>query len=197
MNFLKKLFSISNSEENPSSNDELFSQPVELSLDDLFVHNFIEKGGKFLYCTSLEEADNHLKEILNDNQWKTIAVKNLTFKHHCKKLGIPTTDNCIDFPFLTGCEHLIADKGNIMLSSHQLSDTRLNDLNINFIVFAKTSQLVKNMNEGLTGIKNNFFGKIPSNICTINGYNILEEETFLNYGNSNLKNLYLILLEDL
>ena len=43
MNFLKKLFNL------PIKEDiEIQRQEVDLSLDDLFVHNFIEKGGKFL-----------------------------------------------------------------------------------------------------------------------------------------------------
>lgn len=44
MNFFKKLFNIQDKEV-----EEIQDQKVDLSLDDLFVHNFLEKGGKF--CT--------------------------------------------------------------------------------------------------------------------------------------------------
>jgi hypothetical protein len=43
MNFLKKLFNKTLKEDL-----EIKTHEVDLSLDDLFVHNFIEKGGKFL-----------------------------------------------------------------------------------------------------------------------------------------------------
>jgi hypothetical protein len=71
-------------------------------------------------------------------------------------------------------------------------------LSNDFIVFAKTSQLVKNMGEGLTGIKNNFKDNIPTNICAIKNFSRdNDEENFLSSESSNSKNLYLLLLEDL
>jgi hypothetical protein len=58
--------------------------------------------------------------------------------------------------------------------------------------------LVKNTGEGLTGIKTNFKGNIPTNISAIKNYNINKnDDNFLNYGNTNSKNLYLLLFEDL
>ena len=65
-------------------------------------------------------------------------------------------------------------------------------------MYATTSQLVKNMGEGLTGIKTNFKGNIPTNISSITNYKIeADDDNFLSYGNSNSKNLYLLLFEDL
>ncbi len=49
MSFFKKIFS---SKITTSTEKEIKKQEVHLSLDDLFVHNFIDKGGKFLYCTT-------------------------------------------------------------------------------------------------------------------------------------------------
>ena len=48
MSFFKKVFKISN--ESPEEKSAK-KQEVNLSLDDSFVHYFLEKGGKFLYCT--------------------------------------------------------------------------------------------------------------------------------------------------
>jgi hypothetical protein len=54
------------------------------------------------------------------------------------------------------------------------------------------------MGEGLTGIKTNFQGNIPTNISSITNYKIdVDDDSFLTYGNSNSKNLYLLLFEDL
>ncbi|MDB0611161.1 hypothetical protein PL371_04605 [Tenacibaculum maritimum] len=44
MNFLKKLLK---SYRDSSKDKEIKEQPVYLSLDDSFVHNFIDKGGSF------------------------------------------------------------------------------------------------------------------------------------------------------
>jgi len=75
---------------------------------------------------------------------------------------------------------------------------KLASLSENFIVYATTSQLVKNIGEGLTGIKTNFKDNIPTNISSIKNYSLQKkEDNFLIYGNNNSKNLYLLLFEDL
>ena len=68
MNFFKKLFNKS------SFKDEAIEeQKVQLSLDDAFVHHFIEKGGKFLYCISESDVTNNLQQILKETSWDTIT----------------------------------------------------------------------------------------------------------------------------
>ena len=62
---------------------------------------------------------------------------------------------------------MIANSGEILFSSNQLGSHKLASLSNNFIVYATTSQLVKNISEGLTGIKTNFRGNIPTNISSI------------------------------
>jgi hypothetical protein len=54
------------------------------------------------------------------------------------------------------------------------------------------------MGEGLMGIKTHFSGNIPANISSTTNYKIdVEDDSFLTYGNSNSKNLYLLIFEDL
>ena len=97
-----------------------------------------------------------------------------------------------------GCEHLIAENGSVLFSSNQLKEFKIAELSDNFIVYATTSQLVKSKGESLTGIKSRYQGNIPSNISAIKNYNLTHKDTdFLNYGNTNSKNLYLLLFEDL
>ncbi|MEN8777088.1 MAG: hypothetical protein ABF263_06315 [Polaribacter sp.] len=194
MNFFKKLFNTSNKEDK-----EIQKQEVDLSLDDLFVHNFIEKGGKFLYCLKKEEIKQNLSYILSENNWKNALVTNKELNTFLdEKEVLLDTELKKNIPFFTTCEHLIADNGDILFSSNQLKSIKLSELSENFIVYATTSQLVKNTGEGLTGIKTNYKGAIPTNISSIKNYEINKnDDNFLNYGNSNTKNLYLLLLEDL
>ncbi len=197
MNLFSKFFKTSNSK--PSSKEQKINeQPVVLSLDDLFVNNFINKGGKFLYCINNAEAIETLKRVLIENNWSTLSCFDHELKNICESTKIKTSNIGANHPFFTKCEHLVSDSGNIMLSSNQISEMRLGSLNQNFIVFAKTSQIVKNMGEGLTGIKSNCNHKIPTNICDIRNYRVeKKKENFLDYGVSNSKDLYLILVEDL
>ena len=159
MNFFKKVFNISSE----SPKEQLAKeQEIILSLDDSFVHYFLEKGGKFLYCTKKEEIAEHLQNILLENDWKELVCihENLS-KFTNKTEVVLKKDLNYSAPFFTSCEHLIADNGDILFSSNQLRSKKIATLSDHFIVFATTSQLVKNTGEGLTGIKTNFKGNIP------------------------------------
>lgn len=197
MSFLKKLF---NKSEKSPEDKEIQKQEVILSLDDLFVHNFIKKGGKFLYSTSQEEVTSHLIDILDENKWTNITCLNeVQLSYFLDRLSIEVnTDTNLKTPIFTTCEHLISNLGSILFSSNQLKELKLSSLSDDFIVFAKTSQFVKNMGEGLTGIKSNFKENIPTNICAIKNFTKEnDEQNYLSADNSNTKNLYLLLLEDL
>ncbi len=196
MNFLKKIYK----SYRKSSEEKLINeQEVNLSLDDSFVHNFINKGGKFLYCTSIDEVSNNLNNILQENNWDAITCADFDLLKITKNTNINTLKHSSkSVPFFTPCEHLIANNGNILFSSNQLGSNKLTSHSDHFIVYATTSQLVKNMGEGLTGIKTHFSGNIPTNISATTNYKIdVEDDSFLSYGNSNSKNLYLLLFEDL
>ena len=192
MNFLKKLLNRQSFEEEQTKNQE-----VSLSLDDLFVHNFLSKGGKFLYCTNKEEVISNLKSILVENSWEQIQLLDSTLLKFINK-EIETSETNQELPFFTSCEHLIADKGDILLSSNQLKSKKITEFSENFIIYASTSQIVKDTGQGLTGIKTSSKQNLPTNISAIKNYTLKKnDDNFLNYGNSNSKNLYLLLFEDL
>ena len=194
MNFFKKLFNLPVTEDK-----EIQKQEVDLSLDDLFVHNFVEKGGKFLYCLKETEVIENLKSILKENNWNQLTLLDNRLATFFNQNDVVVNRNFnSSIPVFLNCEHLIADNGDILFSSKQLKSIKLSDMPQNFIVYATTSQLVKDMGQGLTGIKIHHKGNLPTNISAVKNYNINKsDDNFLNYGNSNSKNLYLLLLEDL
>ena len=196
MSIFKKIFNI---KLESSEDKEVKKQPVNLSLDDSFVHYFIEKGGKFIYCTKESEVTEILAKIINENNWKELVCINKELEKLITKDDV-TISNDLNYsaPFFTSCEHLIADNGDILFSSNQLRSKKIADLSDHFIVYATTSQLVKDTGQGLTGIKTNCKNNIPTNISAVKNYSIKKnDDNFLNYGNSNSKNLYLLLFEDL
>lgn len=195
MSFFKKLF---NSPKQHVPEDES-SEAEELSLDQIFVQNFIKQSGKFLYCTSLQEVTQHIANIIHENSWETVICNDNDLIKLVKTVNVRTIDSFNNnFPLFTSCEHLIAENGSILFSSNQLKEFKISDLSENFIVYATTSQLVKSKGESLTGIRTRYQGNIPSNISAIKNYDPNFEKTdFMNYGNSNSKNLYLLLFEDL
>jgi len=178
---------------------EIKEQPVNLSLDDSFVHNFINKGGKFLYCTNMDEVKLHLKNILKENNWGEALCTDLDLLKVIKKAKIKSISTFKkNIPFFTTCEHLIANEGNVLFTSNQLGSNKLPSFTQDFIVYATTSQIVKNTGEGLTSIKTRFSGNLPTNISAVKNYTLKNnEDNFMDYGNTNSKNLYLLLFEDL
>jgi len=195
MKFFKKIFKkvIGFSEE------EIKQQNVVLSLDDSFVHNFIKRGGKFLYCINKEDVTSNIQRILKENEWDTIAYINTHLSRYIPSIKIHKDVSFnSSIPFFTTCESLIAEDGSILFSECQLKDHKLASLTNDFIVFATTSQIVKSKGESLTGIKIKYKKNIPANISSINNFEVgTDNDNFLNYGTTNSKNLYLLLLEDL
>ncbi len=169
------------------------------SVDVLFVENFIAKSGRFFYCQTIDDIKNQLANILEQEQWQHPLSFSIRLNKLMEdlKINAVATLNKADC-FFSNCEHLIAEDGSILFSSKQLKEYKLFNLPENFIVFAKTSQLVNNKGEGLTGIKNKYKSNIPYNITPIKSYNPNNTSTdFMMYGNNNAKILYLLLLEDL
>ncbi len=194
MGLFDKLFGKKKAESIPESPKDT---PVDSRTpDEIFVENFIKKGGKFLYTTAKEEVLVFLEKILRENTWKSLQCTDNELIELLSDATIPVDDQAP--AFFTRCEHLICEDGSILFSSNQLRETKLNLFPSNFIVFATTSQFIHDKDKALTSIKFRFKKEIPSNISAIKDYNPNHKDTnFMYYGNRNTKNLYLILLENL
>jgi len=201
MNFLKRLLGINKTKEVTDENGNEIGEfmPVpEMPVDEEFVQNFKNNHGKFLYCEDKNELRLNFSEILKENNWDEgeVYCSNSSicddFQHKHLKFNKNTK---ADF-FLSDCEFLISNTGAILVSSSQLGDKRLSDLPLNFVIIAKTSQLIKTIGEGLQNINKKQHRNLPTNITTIKTFDQNKDSNFMNYG-STPKNLYLLLLEDL
>jgi len=193
MGFFDKIFGI----KTKIRQTEFIEKPiVSLPPDELFVNQFKKKGGKFLYCTKKEEVLDFLNSIVKENSWESLMSTDELLQQFLNVTQIENQKNAN--VFFTKCEHLIAEDGSILFSSNQLKETKLAQYPLHFIVYATTSQLILDKDKALTSIKYRFKDKIPSNISAIKDYAPHKKDTnFLNYGNNNSKDLYLLLLEDL
>ena len=197
MSFFDKIFKKkveTSAEENESIDGE-----NDVSIDQKFVKKFIQKGGKFLYCANFNETESNLEHILHENDWGEVVCFEDKMISILAKIRVDTTGKIkSNLPFFTSCESLIANDGSIMFSSKQLHDKKLHEFSNNFIVFAKTSQLVKDTREGISGIRNRSEKNEATIISSIKDFIPNKTETdFMTYGNTNSKTLYLLLLEDL
>ena len=201
MNLFKKIFN-PKKDQIPVYQDERSAVSIataDLSLDDIFVHNFIKKGGKFLYCVNTEELQLNLLQILEENHWEETTCLDEYLRKVINVIGKKSTAKFSgNTPVLSYCEHLVSENGSVMFSSNQVYQHKLSKLPINFIVIARTSQLVRTTSEGLMAIRKNYVHDFPTNISSIKSYMPGKAaDDFLSYGNANAKNLYLLLLEDL
>ena len=131
MSFLKKLFK---SKESTAENADK-KPKIKLSLDDAFVHHFISKGGKFLYCVSEKEVINNLNQIISENNLEVITCYEKSLKNFLKKSNVNHQED-VDTtkPFFTSCEHLISRPSNKQLDFEiPISITRF-FINYNFNV---------------------------------------------------------------
>ena len=197
MSFFDKIFK--KKVETSAAENESIDGQDDLSIDQRFVKKFIQKGGKFLYCTDLNETKSNLEHILHENAWEEVVCFEDQMNAILAKIKVDSTRKIKpNLPFFTSCESLIANDGSIMFSSKQLYDKKLHEFSNFFIVFAKTSQLVKDTREGISGIRNRSEKNEATIISSIKDFIPNKTETdFMTYGNTNSKTLYLLLLEDL
>ena len=199
MNFFNNLFK-GNSSRNKSKEDQereqsKFMPKVKVAIEERFIINFIDNGGKFLYSENYNELNENLSLILKENNWvkEDLLITNNKIKSNYKLPNSIKVNQENSKCFVTDCENLIADDGSILISSNQIEEKNLSDFPSNLIILSETTKFKNSIGEGLAEIKSKS-KKIPRNITTIKNFQISQEKDFLSYGTS-AKNLYLILLE--
>jgi len=199
MNLFKKLFSKKTpSTGNLEGTSSKYMPRDDMPVDEQFMLMFTEKGGKFLYCDDVIEAHDAFNKILSENNWvkPEVCCMQDSIKAEFAEFNLNfSTKNTAAF-YLSDCEYLVSNIGGILVSSNQLKEKKLYELPDNLVIIAYTSQLIRDISEGLQGIKNKT-GGIPTNITTIQHFEKKEDsDDFMSYGSSS-KNLYLLLIEDL
>lgn len=201
MSLFRKIFGNGNDASDEESQSEFNNTPSSFSLlpvDEKFTYNFKKNGGKFLYCENLNEVKDQFLNILEENDW--FECEALCYEPKLFSLleeNKLTHDKPANPKFLlASCENLIADEGSVLFSSNQIKQNKPNDLPINIVILATTSQILETKSDGLRVIKKKYDKDYPTNITTIKYFEKAKDEDFLQYG-STAKNLYLLLLEDL
>ena len=199
MKFFNSLFkgnpSKKKSKEDQEHEQSKFMPKVKIAIEERFIINFIDNGGKFLYSENYNELNKNLDLILKENSWvkEDLLITNNKIKSNYKLPNSIKVNQENSKCFVTDCENLIADDGSILISSNQIEEKNLSDFPNNLIILSETTKFKNSISEGLAEIKSKS-KKIPSNITTIKNFQISQEKDFLSYGTS-AKNLYLILLE--
>lgn len=194
---LGKLMSSGQSESNTPEESKYFPEK-ELPVDEEFTVKFKHNGGRFLYCSDVNDLEETFISILEENDWfeKEAICFEKGLHHYLTDNKIPFNNPANPQFMLCSCESLIAKDGSILFSSIQFLQNKPADLPYHFVVLAKTSQITRSKSDGLRKIKYRYGSDIPSNITTLQNFRDCKSDDFLQYG-SVPKSLYLLLLEDM
>lgn len=138
-----------------------------------FAIEFTKVGGKFIYCEDPDELIAQLRAFYKENIWSDVVCLDKEFQHYLSLAEIPYLEDDQSIHDMkvgvTGCEYLISRLGSVMVSSKSGSGRRMNVYPETHIIIAYTWQMVPDLKDALTGIKEKYDQKIPSMISVITG----------------------------
>lgn len=181
-----------------------FDSPVYQAFTDepemVFAREFTRVAGTFVYCENETEFFETLSEFLSVKSVEKPFVLDRSIKELLEAGNIEYLAEITQLPALkaaiTRCEYLIARLGSIMVSSAHESGRRLNVFPEIHIVVAYTSQIVNDLKDALTGIKERYV-TLPSMVTVITGPSRTADiEKTLVMGAHGPKELVLFLIED-
>ena len=197
MNFINKLKIVAGLKvDKTNASDENHHCHIlkEDSIDVIFAKKLIQNNGNFFYCDEKEDLIKTLQALTKNIQTNLIYCTEKILQELLKKSSINYTED--DYgscdTILSSCEYLIAHQGKIMLSSRQLGPNAIKNLPKEHIIIAYTSQIVKNLNDAMSGVNTRYIDNLPSTITTITG----DKEKLTNTSEGNIKNLSVLLIED-
>lgn len=137
-----------------------------------FAEQFTKLQGRFVYCVNHNELINQLQVLTQQQDWKKIYCIEPVLQHQFTtilgdKLVQTELNNC-DVA-ITGCEYLVARTGSIVLSAGQVSGRNTSVYAPIHICIAYTHQLVTDVKDALTLIKDKYQDKLPSLITFATG----------------------------
>lgn len=185
--------------------DVNFSNSVFHKLADektiVFARKLIEMGGSFVYCENEKMLLENLGVLLKQKGWEnyyTLDEKISTFLEAGK---IPYNNDIKKFTSLnagiTRCEYLIARFGSVMVSSGLNTGRRMFVFPEVHVVIASASQVVEDLKDAFSGIRNKYQHKLPSQMTVITGPSRTADiEKTLVMGAHGPRELYVFMVDD-
>jgi len=165
------------------------SDPADVTFAKVFTNN----GGKFFYCDDQEDFFANFKHLIQESGWKLPYCSNDSLKEILKPTELDFEEDYqkADSSIST-CEFLIAFNGSIMVSGEQTKNLKIEQLPEALVIVAYTSQIVKNISEGLRGIQTKYGKSRPALVTTIR-----TKDSITTMSDSDrAKDLYIFLIED-
>lgn len=174
---------------------ELPFQPLQQDLVVEFAEQFTHLQGKFIFCVNQSELISHFEKLCYQNQWTNIFCKEEPLRHNLPQTKWHDDIGSCDVA-ITSCEALTARTGSMVLSS--TANDRVPSVYAPIhICLAYTSQLVYDIKDALTLVKEKYKGNLPSLISFATGPSRTADiEKTLVVGVHGPKEVYCFLIED-
>ncbi|MBN9379486.1 MAG: LUD domain-containing protein [Chitinophagaceae bacterium] len=174
-------------------------QPATQDPEIEFAEQFTKLQGKFLFCMDHRELAGQLKALATHNNWKKLYCREDKLKTLLKDNsfdGFSTVELKDCDAAVTTCELLVARTGSIVMSAAQDSGRTVSVYAPVHICIAYTDQLVYDIRDGLTALKEKYQGQLPSLITFATGPSRTADiEKTLVVGVHGPKEVYLFLID--
>src|SRR5688572_9191578 len=146
------------------NNPVLYHQPAEV-LELTFAREFTSLQGKFAFCQHEADMLHQVLDLISNRDWKRIFCIEDAWS---SKLSTTTNLASCDAS-VTGCELLVARTGSIIMSAAQQSGRTVSVYAPVHICIAYTNQLVFDIKDGLSLLKEKYKEQLPSLITFASG----------------------------
>ena len=151
-------------------NQPVFPTSAE-ELEVVFAEQFNALAGRFIFCVNRQELAFQFNSLIKKSDWKKIYC----IENRIKELVGSDEERFTDKDLagcdvsVTGCESLVARTGSIVMSAAQKSGRTTSVYAPIHICIAFSSQLVYDVKDALTAIKEKYNDKLPSLITFATG----------------------------
>jgi L-lactate dehydrogenase complex protein LldG len=167
----------------------------------VFAENFTSRKGVFYYAETLSEFHKQLDEFIRERRFRNVHVWEKELAEELQNCSFSFSSTDRDFAEveagITLCECLIERTGSMLMTSRQLSGRRLAIFPPVHIVVASSSQILKDIRDGLEFLRKKYGSRLPSMISLITGASRTADiEKTLVLGAHGPKELVLFLIDD-
>jgi L-lactate dehydrogenase complex protein LldG len=185
----------------PNIEDTPLYKPTAEIPEILFAEQLTAVSGNFIFCENGIDFIENILELADKFKWRKIYCWEPELQRLLSTYEFPFYKTDKDFEMaevgITMCEALIARNGSILLSNQNEAGRRLSIFPHHHIVIARTGQMVMDLKDGFTLIKNKYGTLIPSMISTITGPSRTADiEKTLVLGAHGPKELFVFLIDD-
>ncbi len=177
-----------------------FFAKTELSLEEKFAEEFTKLGGKFVYCSDEADMIQQLEALADTMKWNTIHTRDQFLLNLFKENNIEFIQPAGDMHDLevglSLCECLIARTGSAIMSSGQDYGRSLPVYSPIHITIAFTNQLVWDISNAVSLLKEKYNNQLPSMMSLTTGPSRTADiEKTLVVGVHGPKEVYIFLID--